>query len=95
MSNWDQNWQPRMDGWERLTKKIDAREESKRQETRIWAVAAMVLLVVTGWLTTADSTPSEFQNLQLPSLGTVRVSEGAAVEVPGMPVGIHYYWIVQ
>lgn len=95
MNDFEQKWQPRPGGWERLNAKISASEENKRREVRIWSAAAMIMLVLGTWVASFNSLPAEFKLLQPPPAGTVRVAGAAAVEIPGMAPGVHYFWIAR
>lgn len=92
----NKKWQPRPGGWERLNAKISAHEENKRQDVRIWATASAFVFVVGVWVVSSDPMTNDMKDLlHPPPVGTVRMAEASAVEVPGTAPEVHYYWIAR
>ena len=92
MDNWESIVHPRAGGWNRLNAKLNAADEDRRGEIRLWGMVATVMTIVMMVVATQDF-PFGSRLVFQPQAATVLVDDGQAAEVPGTPPGIHYYWI--
>ncbi|MGZ3721715.1 MAG: hypothetical protein ACXVA9_02215 [Bdellovibrionales bacterium] len=97
MSNWTKNFAPRAGGWSRLSVKLNEAEISRRQEIRLWGAVATLLILVTAFSALKGIGYRDDQRFQIEPLapGEVKVANGSAVEIPGTPEGVRYFWVVK
>jgi len=97
MSKWNENFEPRAGGWSRLSVKLDAAENDRRQEIRLWGAVATMLILVAAFSALKGIGYRDEERFQIKTLapGEVSVANAHAVEVPGTPQGVRYFWIVR